>query len=129
MKNLDQQCQARFKTINKTMLKLATTLTFCLLSIASTATAFEAKLVQVTAIERQPNQKLQVQFSETWVDGINSNFMITTVRDFSCRAKTGTIINVQGAIGINTFNQPLNKTVTFLEDDAYGKAIAPYCQN
>lgn len=111
------------------MLKLAIA-TSCLLSIAASAVAFEPpRLVQVTAVERQPNHKLQVQFSETWVDGINSNLLITTVRDLDCRVKTGTIINIQGAIGINTFNQPLNKTVIFLEDDAYGQAIAPYCQN
>ncbi|MBC1222534.1 hypothetical protein GNF10_10110 [Nostoc sp. UCD121] len=84
--------------------------------------------VQVNAAQIQPDGRLSIQLTESWNEGVNFNMIISTIKDFDCQTKLGTVINVQGAIGINSFNQPQNQQLSFAGNDVYGQAVNSICQ-
>ncbi|MBE8989307.1 hypothetical protein [Nostoc sp. LEGE 12450] len=77
----------------------------------------------------QPDGHLSIQLTESWNEGVNFNMIISTIKDLNCQTKLGTVVNVQGAIGINAFNQQQNMQLSFSGSDVYGQAVNNICQN
>lgn len=107
-------------------------LAFCLLPSAiclpAIALGRAESTVQVNAAQIQPDGRLSVQLTESWNEGVNFNIIISTIKDLDCQTKLGRVINVQGAIRVNSFNQPQNQQLSFAADDIYGQAVNRICQ-
>ncbi|MEH2157111.1 hypothetical protein [Nostoc sp.] len=106
---------------------------FCLLPSAlclpASALDRSGSTVQINSVQVQRDGRLSVQLTESWNEGVNFNMIISTVKDLDCRTKLGTVINVQGAIGINSFNRQQNMQLSFVGNDVYGQAVNSICQN